>query len=334
MARIGLRLGYDSRISPLEFQELAVQADIRGYESLWMTEGAGPDSLTYLTSISMRTKRLKLATGILPIFSRTPMVTAMSAAGLERISQGRFILGLGVGNRHSVEDGHGVPYSRPMGRLRETVEIIQRLLAGERVTHDGQVFQMKDGNIWSAIPSQKVPIYIAALGPQMLELAGAIADGVLLSWTSFNYLKQALHQVHQGATKAGRDPSGVDIAGYVRVAVVDDVTTARYGLKQQLVRYVHSPYYRGFFTDIGFQAEMIAVESALGQGDDDAVSEAISEEMQDQVAIIGNESECLAKLAEMRAIGLQLPVVAPFSTGNIKSDHQRVIEAFAQTDTI
>ena len=78
MARIGLRLGYDSRISPLEFQELAVQADIRGYESLWMTEGAGPDSLT---SMSMRTKRIKLATRILPIFSRTPMVTAMSAAG-------------------------------------------------------------------------------------------------------------------------------------------------------------------------------------------------------------------------------------------------------------
>ena len=134
MARLSLRVGNDPQLSPQDYQELARQAEEGSYESLWMTEGAGRDALTLLTSIAMATQRLNVATGILPIFGRTPVITAMSAAGLAAISGGRFILGLGVGNRSAVENAHGMPFQRPVTRLRETITIVPAA-AGRRTGH-------------------------------------------------------------------------------------------------------------------------------------------------------------------------------------------------------
>ena len=121
MARIGVRLENDPQLSPQDFREMATLAESRGYEMVWVPEGAGRDSLTQLTFLSAHTERIKLATGILPIYYRTPMLTAMSAAGLGTLSQGRFVLGLGVGHPPSVEGAHGIPFQRPLTRMRETI---------------------------------------------------------------------------------------------------------------------------------------------------------------------------------------------------------------------
>ena len=184
-----------------------------------MTEGVGRDSLPQLTAIAAVTNRIGLGTGILPMFSRTPLVTAMSSAGLAAVSDGRFILGLGVGNRPATEDGHGVAFSQPMDHLSDLIHIVRGLLQGEEVSHDGKAITVSKASLGHAAPTGKVPIYIAALGPRMLRLAGAIADGVLLSWTAASYLEQAIQLVRDGAVKAGRDPSEVEISGYLRVAM-------------------------------------------------------------------------------------------------------------------
>ena len=157
MPRIAVRLENDPQLSPQDFAELAALAESRGYEMAWVPEGAGRDSLTQLTFLAGHTSRIKLATGILPIFHRTPALTAMSAAGLSVLSGGRFVLGLGVGHRPTVESVHGVPFRRPLARMRETINIVRDLLAGERVSQAGRVFNIGDAGLGAAAPPPPPP---------------------------------------------------------------------------------------------------------------------------------------------------------------------------------
>ena len=328
MARIGVRLENDPQLTAEDSVELAQLAENRGYEMVWVPEGSGRDSLTQLTYLACHTGAVKLATGILPIYYRTPMLTAMSAAGISDLSQGRFVLGLGVGHRPSVEGAHGIAFRRPLTHMRETITLIRRLLDGEQISHAGRVFNVGSASLGAAAPEQRVPIYVAALGPQMLELTGELADGVLLNWTASNYLEQAIHHLHRGAEKAGRDPSDVDVAGYVRVAVSDDPEAARASLQGQIARYASNPFYNNFFQDMGFGREMSAAEEAIARGDIEEAGRAISPEMQDQVAVVGNAEQCRAEIEKRRSLGLNLPVVAPFTVDEARESYLRVIGTF------
>ena len=328
MARIAVRLENDPHLTSQDSRELATLAESRGYESVWVPEGAGRDSLTQLTYLAAHTDRIKLATGILPIYYRTPMLTAMSAAGLGALSQGRFVLGLGVGHRPAVEGVHGVSFRRPLARMRETITLVRDLLRGERVSQAGRVFNVDNAHLGRAAPADKVSIYVAALGPQMLELTGELADGVLLNWTASRYLERAVQRLRRGAEKAGRDPAEIDIAGYVRVAVADDQEEARASLRLQIARYASNPFYRNFFRDTGFEPEMSAAEAAMQRGDISEAAAAISREMQDQVAVVGSPEDCRAQIEKRRSLGLSLPVVAPFTVDEPKESYLRVINAF------
>jgi probable F420-dependent oxidoreductase len=329
MARYGVRLENDPNLSPQDYQELSSQAEKNGFEAVWVPEGGGRDSLTSLATIAMKTDTVKLGTGILPIFARTPTNTAMSAAGMAAVSDGRFLLGLGVGHAPTVESRDGIPFKQPMTRMRETIQIIKALLSGGEVNFTGKQFKITGASMGAATPKTKVPIYIAALGPQMLEMVGELADGVLMNWTAVDYLGEAIGHIKRGAEKAGRDPNEIDIAGYVRVAVGDNLTESRDSLRRQVARYASNPFYRNFFAQTGFDKEMSAAAAALADGNLDKAADSITEEMQDQVAIVGTVEECRAALEKRRAAGLQLPVIAPFAVGDNMASHRHVIEAMA-----
>jgi alkanesulfonate monooxygenase SsuD/methylene tetrahydromethanopterin reductase-like flavin-dependent oxidoreductase (luciferase family) len=181
----------------------------------------------------------------------------------------------------------------------------------------------------AATPKTKVPIYIAALGPQMLEMVGELADGVLMNWTAVDYLSEAIGHIKRGAEKAGRDPKDIDIAGYVRVAVGDDLTASRDSLRRQVARYASNPFYRNFFAETGFDKEMSAAAGALAEGNLDKAADSITVEMQDQVAVVGTSAECRAALEKRRGAGLQMPVIAPFAVGDNMASHMHVINALA-----
>ena len=329
MAFLGVRLGNETELSPADIQGLAAAAENLGYQEVWMTEGTGRDSLTQLASIVTATNRIVAGTGILPIFSRTPLITAMSAAGLASVSGGRFILGLGVGNGPATITGHGVRFNRPMDRLRDTITIVRRLLEGGKVTYRGKVFEVSEASLGDAAPREKVPIYIAALGPGMLRLAGEMADGVLLSWTASSYLKHAIQQVRDGAVSAGRDPGEVEISGYVRVAVTDDLDAGWAALQSQVAQYAGSTHYRNFFRFAGFISEMDAAERARDRFDDSARAKAISVDMQQELGLVGNAEQCRAGLEELRALGLAKPVVAPLPVGDLKTAYETTIQGMA-----
>ena len=329
MARFGVRLENDPNLSPQDYQELSALAEKNGFDAVWVPEGGGRDSLTSLATIAMKTSTVKLGTGILPIFARTPINTAMGAAGMAAIADGRFMLGLGVGHAPTVESRDGIPFKQPMTRMRETIQIVKALLAGEEINFTGKQFKLTGASMGAATPKTKVPIYIAALGPQMLEMVGELADGVLMNWTAVDYLGEAIGHIKRGAEKAGRDLSEIDIAGYVRVAVGDDLAASRDSLRRQVARYASNPFYRNFFAETGFDKEMSAAAAALAEGNLDKAADSITVEMQDQVAVVGTVEECRAALEKRRAAGLQLPVIAPFAVGDNMASHQHVIEALA-----
>ena len=329
MARFGVRLENDPTLSPQDYQELSAQAEKNGFDMVWLPEGGGRDSLTSLATMAMKTERVMLGTGILPIFARTPTNTAMGAAGMAAVSNGRFILGLGVGHAPTVESKDGIPFRQPMTRMRETIQIIRRLLSGDEVNFKGRQFNLTGASMGAATPKKKVPIYIAALGPQMLEMVGELCDGVLMNWTAVDYLEEAIIHIKRGADRVGRDISEIDIAGYVRVAVGNDVSASRESLRRQVARYASNPFYRNFFAQTGFDKEMSAAAAALNDGNLDKAAESITVEMQDQVAIVGTVDECRAALEKRRAAGLQLPVIAPFAVGDNKVSHMHVIDSLA-----
>lgn len=328
MARFGVRLDNNGKFTPGDYATLASLAESRGYEVVWVPEGRGFDVVSQLTSIAGHTQNIGLATSILPVFSRTPMAISMAAAGLSSVSNGRFILGLGVGHQPSVEGRDGVAFEHPMARLRETIQIAKSLLSGESVTHQGRVFNLSNASLGAAAPAGKVPVYIAALKPNMLELAGELADGVLLNWTSSNYLRQAIQQIRKGAAKAGRDPSEIVIGGYVRVAVGEDVDSARLVLQKEIAGYASNYFYRSFFEETGFSKEMDAAQSAMSRGDAEAAANAITQDMQDQVAVGGSLVHCQREVESRRSLGLQMPVIAPFAVGDVMNSYKRTIEAF------
>ena len=329
MPRYGVRFENDPSLTPQDLQELGMLAEELGYETVWAPEGGGRDSLTALATIAMKTERVRLGTGILPIYARTATNTAMGAAGMAAVSGGRFILGLGVGHRPSVEGRDGVPFRQPMARLRETITIVRSLLAGEDVAHEGRHFNISSASLGGAAPKDQVPIYIAALGPQMLEMAGEMADGVLMNWTAESFIADAVQHVKRGAERVGRDPSEIDIAGYVRVAAGGDEDAVRASLRGQVARYASNTFYRNFFVETGFGDEMTEAAEALAAGDLARASEAITPEMQDQLAVVGSPEECKAAIERRRAAGLQLPVVAPFAIGDNKESHRHTITAMA-----
>ena len=329
MPFLGLRLGNETQLGVADIQSLGALAEEHGYGEVWMTEGAGRDSLTQLTAIATATTRIGLGTGILPMFSRTPLITAMSAVGLAEVSDGRFILGLGVGNRPATENGHGVAYSQPMEHLSDLIHIVRGLLEGEEVSHQGKAISVTRASLGDAAPEVKVPIYIAALGPRMLELAGAIADGVLLSWTAASYLDQAIQLVRDGANKAGRDPSEVDISGYLRVVVTDDLEAGRDSLQREIARYAGGGHYQSYFRNTGFDAEMVGAQAARDHSDNPATAAAISVNMQLELGVVGPAEVCRARIEELRGMGLTKPVIAPLTVGDMKDSYERTIKALA-----
>jgi len=182
MSRLGLALPFTQALPLPDYPALAAQAEAAGYDTLWTGEVNGPDAVTTMTLLASHTGRINVASGIIPIQTRTPIVLGMTAASLAQIAPGRIRLGLGISSRIIVSQWNGVPFERPLEQLREAVQVIRMVLAGERVNFEGRCYRIQNFRLMQPPPAKPVPIYLGALGPRMLQLAGEIADGVLLNW--------------------------------------------------------------------------------------------------------------------------------------------------------
>lgn len=203
-----------------EITELSSLAESLGFDRVWIIETNDRDAFAVATEMALATERIIIGTNIVSVFTRTPTLLAMGAFTLDEISDGRFILGIGPGGTEIVRDGHGIPFSKPLTRVSESIDIIRSLVSGERLTYEGSQFSIQEGfRLRAGARNPGMPLYISALNPKMLELSGEKADGVILSHAPVEAVEAIKERVAAGAARAGRDPGEIEICINLPVGV-------------------------------------------------------------------------------------------------------------------
>ncbi|OGK87428.1 MAG: hypothetical protein A2X52_09460 [Candidatus Rokubacteria bacterium GWC2_70_16] len=294
---------------------LAREAQSLGFDRVWSTEIAGPDALTLMGLLAAHTSRIGLATGVVPVQTRTPQVLAMTAATLASAAPGRFTLGLGVSSPTIVGQWHGLPWDSPLERLREAVTLIRLALSGEKVNFEGRHYRCRNFRL-SMLPPQPVKIVLGALGPRMLELAGEIADGVLLNWLPPEAVPACLARIEAGAQRAGRSLADIEVAGFIRTSVAEDAAAARQWLARDITGYAIVDSYARFFSECGYAAEIAQINAAWRAGDRAAAVRQVSDRFLDGLGAVGSETFCRDRIAQYAKAGLDELVVFPFAAGS------------------
>jgi alkanesulfonate monooxygenase SsuD/methylene tetrahydromethanopterin reductase-like flavin-dependent oxidoreductase (luciferase family) len=237
----------------------------------------------------------------------------MIAASIAQLAPGRVCLGLGISTPNIIQSWHGIAYDKPLARLREYVTIIRKALVGERISQEHGAYPLRNLRLGLSVSPQAIPIYIAALNPRMLQLAGELADGVLLNWIPEDQIAWALAHLRAGAVRAGRTLASLDVACLVRTCVTDDLAAARQWLRRELAGYAIVGAYQRYFQQLGFGGEAEAVNAQWQAGNRTAAVAAVSDVMTERLAVFGSASQCRARLARFVEAGVNLPIVFPFS---------------------
>lgn len=315
-----LAIGSGGGRTPAEHEQ-AVQrvqiADEVGVESVWSGEAWSREAFTTLTELAVKTQRIGLGTNIVNVYSRSAGLIAMSAATLDQISGGRLTLGLGSSGANVVEHLHGIPFEKPLRRLREYVEIINTLMAGAPLNYDGEIFHLQRGFTFGSqgfTPLRPhVPIYIAAITPASIRQTAQIADGIIpIYWPKEQYATLAQTLAHE-AQKAGRPADAVTIAPQIQIYLTDGIDEAeqRQRARQPIAYYIGrmGRFYAEMLARHGFEEEVARVQAATAARDLAAAHAAVSDRLVDATAIIGSLDACADQLEERRSLGAALPIL-------------------------
>jgi probable F420-dependent oxidoreductase len=299
-------------------------ADELGFDSVYTTHIAGRDSLTVLTAYAAATERIRLGTGVLPIFSRTPASCAQTAATIDEYSGGRFVLGIGVSHKVTVENWFDAEITKPVTQMREYASIVKAILQGEPPP-EGEFFNTKFG-FMGYPPRPELPVYIAALSPNMLRLAGEIGDGVMLWLCSPEYIREVVvPEVAKGREKAGKDMDGFDVVAAVPAALTDDRESVLETMRGDLVTYLSLPFYRAMLERSGFEEEIAAFDEGMAAGDVEKAKTGISERMLTALSGIGSDEDVRAGIERYRDAGAVSPCVGAIP----RTDFEATLEAAA-----
>jgi len=301
-------------VSRKEMVRAAEIADEAGIDTIWIPEAWGYDQVPILTEIALRTKRLKIGTGIMNCFSRSPGLVAMTAATLDDVSEGRFVLGLGTSGQNVVEGFHGIPFVKPLPRLREYVEIVRLLVAGERLAkHKGEVYpSLRPFKLEMTPPRKRIPIYIASLARKSVRMAGEIADGWMPTFWPVHLYKEGIGWLQEGAAVSGRDPKELDVAPFITTFVNDDVETARTLARWPVGFYIGGmgKFYAQLLARAGYGPEVDRVKKLYDEGRRDEAFAAVDDKILDATCAYGPLGTVKAKLDEFRAVGVTTPIVS------------------------
>jgi alkanesulfonate monooxygenase SsuD/methylene tetrahydromethanopterin reductase-like flavin-dependent oxidoreductase (luciferase family) len=321
-------MGLGSFIGAGRSLETALQrvelAERLGYESVYVTHIAARDSVTTLMAYAARSERVRLGTGVLPIYSRTPVATAQSYATLDEHSDGRAVCGLGVSHRPTVEGWYGQTIDKPLREMREYVGIVRAIFRGEDPPQGERFRSYFHFMGYEARPD--LPIYVAGLSPGMLRLAGEIADGVMLWLCNPDYIRDVVvPTVAEGREKAGKTLDGFDIVAAVPAAVTGEPDEARARLRQELVPYFSLPFYRAMLERSGYEADVQGFDAGMQNGGPEAAVAAISDRFLSRLAAIGSPEEATESVRRYRDAGATSPCVG----GIARTDFDATLEALA-----
>ena len=277
-----------------EIRESAVVAEDLGYSCLSMGESWGEDAFTSLAQLAAVTSRIRIGTSIVPVFARSPANVAMTALNLDRMSEGRFFLGLGTSGRLVIQDLHGERFEKPLTRMREYIDIVRKALRGDALDHDGEFFHTKRFRLRVPPYRPALPIYIASLSPASLRLTGELADGWLPIFLAPSRMAAALADLEAGAAAAGRSWQSIAISPQVSIYVTGNVAAARDRERPHIAFYIGGMgvFYHQYMHRIGFGAEADRVREAFQSRDRDKAARLVTDEMVDAMTIIGDPGQC------------------------------------------
>lgn len=314
MDRLALNLSLGNHIN--EGLERIRLAESLGYESIWVIQIGDREATVVAAAIATATERIKIGTGVLPIYPRTPALMAQTAVTLDELSNGRFILGLGTSHKLTIETWHGMQLSKPISTMREYVQAVRAILKGEPFF--GEIYKTAFSFIRYAPPRPDMPIYISCLSPKMCELAGEVADGAVLWMCAPDYIRDTIiPAIRRGAEKAGRSMDGFEIVAAVPIALTDDVAGGRDLFRRNTSIYWTLPFYRAAIEGGGFGADLAAYDRDGPSGVSDAAV--------DTFAGIGDEAACRKVVDSYREAGVTLPEISPFTTDNLEDTLKAVL---------
>lgn len=326
--RVGLGLSEDLPVT--DQQRLAHEVEEAGLASLWTNEARGRDGLLVCQAWAQATDRLEVGVGVAPLWTRSAGQLAQAVATLQEASDGRFLLGLGVSHPETMASWHGASYRRPVTAAAETLAVLGTLLDGEVTDHDGEVVTSHRFRLEITPLPARGRVYLAAMGPRMLSLAGEKADGVLLNWSSPATVAEAASRTRAAAARSsqGRAPSRIEVAGYVRMAVADKRDRAREALARQISGYCALPAYAAHFARQGFAGEVEAIKAAYRQRGAPAAAAAVPERMLDRLGWYGTPADDPAPaLDRYRQAGLDHLVARVVVADDDPADSVRAVVA-------
>ena len=297
--------------------DYGMRAEERGFRAAWFPEITFGDAFGPATAVATKTSRIGLGTGVVGIWSRSAVTMALQAATLNELSDGRLLLGVGLQARGYVEGWHGQTYERPVRAMREYVTILRRILSGENVTFEGEIFSVHGFQLMMQPPEQPARIYMAAIGPQMTRLAGELADGIIGYCYSAAYLRDTvLPNLQAGAERAGRSLDGFDIAcGFPAIVTPDDAGLEQ--IKGQVMMFAtaksSSPEYASSFAAAGY--DVTPIQERVDAGDVDGALGLVTDEMADALTIAGSPDNVRRRIAEYRDAGLTTVALNPSPPG-------------------
>jgi probable F420-dependent oxidoreductase len=309
--RWALSVPFDG-VALAEHGALAREAEQLGYSDAWSLEADGVDCFAPLAVVGAATS-LRLGTAIANVYTRGPATLAMCAAGVAEIAPGRFCLGIGSGSEPIVESWNGGTFARPATRVRETVQFLRRALAGERVVFRGETFEV-DGFRLSRPPALPIPIYVAALRPGMLRVAGEVGDGAIFNWLSVDDVPKSVAVVRAAAASAGRDPASIEIAARLLINVDPPGPVSDAAVRRYVTAYLNVPVYRAFQEWLGRGTALEAMWTAWRAGDRKSAVAAVPEQVMNDLIVRGSMSEIRAHVRRYLDAGIDTAFLALSTT--------------------
>ncbi|HZC12596.1 MAG TPA: LLM class F420-dependent oxidoreductase [Thermoleophilaceae bacterium] len=323
--RLGLNVGYWG-LGLTSEQQLALvrAAEDGGYDSVWVAEAYGSDAATVMAWLAAQTSRIRIGSGIFQMPARSPAMTAMTAATIDQLSGGRMLLGIGPSGPQVAEGWHGQRFPKQLLRTREYVEILRKALARERLVYDGDYYKLPlpDGpgkalKLTIAPVQERIPIYIASIGPNNVRLTGEIADGWLPIFFSPEYVDDSRALLEEGAARAGRSiADDFDIAPAVNVCIDDDVDRARDQMRHYIALYVggmgsrERNFYNSLVQRYGFEEAAREIQDLYLDGRKDEAAAAVPAELIDTVTLVGPRDKVRERVAVFQAAGVGTLIVS------------------------